>query len=28
MDSKILEEIFDTPVKIENIHNQNIAIYY
>ncbi|OTQ59957.1 ABC transporter ATP-binding protein [Gilliamella sp. A7] len=28
MDSTILEEIFDTPVKIENIHNQNIAIYY
>ena len=28
MNSTILEEIFDTPVKIENIHNQNIAIYY
>ncbi len=28
MNSAILEEIFDTPVKIENIHNQNIAIYY
>jgi iron complex transport system ATP-binding protein len=28
MDSKILEEIFGTPVKIETIHNQNIAIYY
>lgn len=28
MNSKILEDIFDTPVKIENIHNQNIAIYY
>ncbi|MCX8650288.1 ATP-binding cassette domain-containing protein [Gilliamella sp. B2776] len=28
MDSTILEDIFDTPVKIEKIHNQNIAIYY
>jgi iron complex transport system ATP-binding protein len=28
MDSKILEEIFGTPVKMETIHNQNIAIYY
>ena len=28
MNSTILEEIFDTPVKIENIYNQNIAIYY
>ncbi|TSJ90593.1 ATP-binding cassette domain-containing protein [Gilliamella apicola] len=28
MNSAILEEIFDTPVKIENIYNQKIAIYY
>ena len=28
MDAAILEEIFDTPVKIENVHDQNIAIYY
>lgn len=28
MNSTILEEIFDTPVKIENIYNQKIAIYY
>lgn len=28
MNSTILEDIFDTPVKIETIHNQNIAIYY
>ncbi|MWP49450.1 ATP-binding cassette domain-containing protein [Gilliamella sp. Lep-s21] len=28
MKANILEDIFDTPVKIENIHNQNIAIYY
>lgn len=28
MDSTILEDIFDTPVQIEKIHDQNIAIYY
>ena len=28
MDAAILEEIFDTPVKIENVHDQSIAIYY
>ncbi|OCG34846.1 iron ABC transporter ATP-binding protein [Gilliamella sp. Fer1-1] len=28
MSSKILEDIFDTPVNIENIKNQNIAVYY
>jgi iron complex transport system ATP-binding protein len=28
MNSTILEDIFDTPVKIENVHDQNIAIYY
>lgn len=28
MDSRILEDIFDTPVKIEKIHHQHIAIYY
>ena len=28
MDSTILEDIFDTPVQIEKVHDQNIAIYY
>lgn len=28
MNATILEDIFDTPVKIENVHDQNIAIYY
>ncbi len=28
MDSDILEDIFETRVQIEKIHNQNIAIYY
>ena len=28
MDSTILEDIFDTPVQIEKVHEQNIAIYY
>ena len=28
MNTQILEDIFDTPVKIANIYNQNIAIYY
>lgn len=28
MNEAILEEIFDTPVKIEKINDQNIAIYY
>ena len=28
MDSAILEDIFDTPVQIEKVHDQNIAIYY
>ncbi|SCB94053.1 iron ABC transporter ATP-binding protein [Gilliamella intestini] len=28
MNQAILEEIFDTPVKIEKINDQNIAIYY
>ncbi|NUF28170.1 iron complex transport system ATP-binding protein [Gilliamella bombicola] len=28
MDATILQDIFDTPVKIENIYDQNIAIYY
>ncbi|OCG01502.1 iron ABC transporter ATP-binding protein [Gilliamella sp. wkB112] len=28
MNTEILEDIFDTPVKITNIYDQNIAIYY
>ncbi|OCG06583.1 iron ABC transporter ATP-binding protein [Gilliamella sp. wkB178] len=28
MNTEILEDIFDTPVKIANIYDQNIAIYY
>ncbi|WP_334321089.1 iron ABC transporter ATP-binding protein [Gilliamella apicola] len=28
MNSTILEDIFDTPVQIEKVHDQNIAIYY
>ncbi|MFQ1008825.1 iron ABC transporter ATP-binding protein [Gilliamella apicola] len=28
MDSVILEDIFDTPVQIEKVYDQNIAIYY
>ncbi|OCG14619.1 iron ABC transporter ATP-binding protein [Gilliamella sp. wkB292] len=28
MNSQLLEDIFDTPIKIENVQNQNIAIYY
>lgn len=28
MDSAILEDIFDTPVQIEKVYDQNIAIYY
>ncbi|MWP61106.1 ATP-binding cassette domain-containing protein [Gilliamella sp. Pas-s25] len=28
MNATILEDIFDTPVKIEHVHDQNIAIYY
>ncbi|MBI0028917.1 ATP-binding cassette domain-containing protein [Gilliamella sp. B14448G11] len=28
MDSTILEDIFDTPIQIEKVHDQNIAIYY